>query len=208
MLISDSHQFIFVQIRRAASSSIQSLLRPYVIPKPECRWAHLKSRIGLERDYRKYVFRTHEEMLTAQKLLPAERFQGYFKFAILRTPWERLVSEYEYILSQPSHGRHHRVRRLGGFPEFVRMQIPRRDAYQLNMVCDRQGKLLLDYVGSVETLNQDWRGLCSRLQIPHSPLPLLNTVPHCHYQKYYTPELRTLVAQHWNREIELFGYRF
>jgi len=119
--------------------------------------AHLKSRARLEWDYHKYVFRTHDDILAAKRRMPAEIFAGYFKFAFVRNPWERLVSEYEYILRQPQHGRHARVRRLKNFSEFIRMQIPRRDAYQINMLCDKKGRLLVDFVGKlVQLVAKHW----------------------------------------------------
>ena len=142
MLISDSHQFIFVRVRKTASQSMWQALEPYVLQRPDGRWARFKSRAGLERDYRKYRFRAHEEITTAQKLLPPEKFDRYFKFAIVRNPWRRLVSEYEFILKSPSHGRHGKVKKLGSFERFVDMQIPRRDAYQVNQLCDADGRLL------------------------------------------------------------------
>jgi hypothetical protein len=208
MLISDSHEFIFVLIRKAASSSVQSLLRPYALAAPAGRWAHLKSRAGLVRDYRCHRFRTHDPILEARERMPAERFARYFKFSIVRNPWGRLVSEYEYIRSRPEHGRYRRVVRLEGFEDFVHMQIPRKDAYQANMLCDRQGKLLLDFTGRFESLEADWQTLCTRLDIPHRPLPRRNVTSHRDYREYYDAALHDLVAQHWRRDIELFGYNF
>ena len=208
MLISDSHEFIFVRVRKTASQSMWAALEPYVLPRPTGRWSRMKSRAGLERDYRRYRFRAHDEITTAKRLLPAAQFDRYFKFAIVRNPWRRLVSEYEFILKSPKHGRHRRVKVLGGFAPFIEMQIPRRDAYQTSQLCDPQGNLLMDFVGKLETLDRDWKTICERIDIPHVELPRKNVSVRRPYTDYYTPETRDLVAKHWSREIELFGYEF
>lgn len=208
MLISDSNEFIFVRVRKTASQSMWAALEPYVLPRPDGRWARFKSRSGLERDYHKFRFRAHEEITMAQKLLPPERFERYFKFAIVRNPWHRLVSEYEFILKSPGHGRHQRVKDLGGFEGFIEMQIPRRDAYQINQLCDAGGNFLMDFVGKLETLDEDWKTISERIGIPYRELPRKNVSVSRPYTDYYTPETRDLVARHWSREIEQFAYGF
>ena len=50
------------------------------------------------------------------------------------------------------------------------MQIPRRDAYQLNMLCDRKGLLLMDFVGQLENLETDWETVCNEIGIPYQAL--------------------------------------
>jgi hypothetical protein len=208
VLISDSHDFIFLQMRKVASTSMQAILRPLCIPRPAGRMAHLKSRARLEWDYDKYVFRTHDDILAAKRRMPAEKFTGYFKFAFVRNPWERLVSEYEYILRQPGHGRHARVRRLKNFHEFIRMQIPRRDAYQINMLCDKKGHLLVDFVGKLENLQNDWQTVCLRAGIPYQALPRKNVTQYNNYRDFFDRDSVQLVAQHWAREIKEFDYDF
>jgi hypothetical protein len=208
MLISDSHKFVFVQMRKVASTSMQSILLPLCLPPPAGWLAHFKSRARLERDYRKHLFRTHDDILAARSRMPKETFRRYFKFAFVRNPWERLVSEYQYILNQPDHGRHARVSRLAGFPEFIRMQIPRRDAYQLNMLCDRKGLLLVDFVGQLENLQADWETVCHEIGIPCQTLPGKNVTEHARYQDFYDRSAINLVAKHWAAEIEMFGYSF
>jgi hypothetical protein len=208
VLISDSHEFIFLQMRKVASTSMQAVLRPLCIPRPAGRIAHLKSRARLEWDYHKYVFRTHDDILAAKRRMPAEKFTGYFKFAFVRNPWERLVSEYEYILRKPEHGRHARVSRLKNFSEFIRMQIPRRDAYQINILCDNRGRLLVDFVGKLENLQNDWQTACLRAGIPYQALPRKNVAQYSNYRDFFDRDSVQLVAQHWAREIEEFDYDF
>ncbi len=208
MLISDSHQFVFVRMRKVASTSMKTILLPLCLPRPAGRLAHLKSRVWLEWDYHKHVFRAHDDIRAAQRRMPAETFDRYFKFAFVRNPWDRLVSEYEFLLKKTGHGRHERVKKLGGFKQFIQMQIPRNDAYQTNMLCDRRGRLLLDFVGKLENLQSDWQTVCTRIGIPHQELQRKNASRRKHYQDYYDEESRRLVARHWAREIEMFGYAF
>ena len=208
MLISDSHLFIFVQMRKVASSSIREVLKPLAIAPPEGNLAYWLSRARLQANYQKNVFRIHDDMLSAKWRMPAEKFDNYFKFAFVRNPWERLVSEYEYILAMPKHGRHKRVAQLDCFTDFVRMQIPRRDAYQIKMLSDKKGNLLTDFVGKLENLDEDWRSICSRLKITYRPLRKKNVIRHKPYQDYFDEESGQLVVQHWQREIEIFAYSF
>jgi len=208
MLISDSHEFIFLRVRKVASTSMKAILLPLCIPTPEGRFARLKSRARLEWDYHKYVRRAHDDILAAQRRMPAEKFERYFKFAFVRNPWERLVSEYEFILKSPTHGRHARVKKLGNFKQFIQMQIPRRDAYQLNMLCDRKGELLMDFVGKLENLQNDWQTVCDRIGIPVQVLPRKKFIEREHFRKYYTDDSRQRVTRYWDREIELCDYSY
>ena len=208
MLISDSHEFIFLRVRKVASTSMKAILLPLCIPKPEGGFARVKSRARLEWDYHKYVSRAHDDILAVQRRMPAEKFDRYFKFAFVRNPWERLVSEYEFILKSPTHGRHTRVKKLGDFKQFIQMQIPRRDAYQVNMLCDRRGKLLMDFVGKLENLQNDWQTVCDRIGIPVQILPRKKFIEREHFSRYYNDETMQLVARHWAREIEWFDYSY
>jgi len=208
MLISDSHQFIFLRMRKVASTSMKAILLPYCLPRPPGKLAHLKSRAKLEWDYHKYVFRAHDDIRAARRRMPAEKFDRYFKFTFVRNPWDRLVSEYEFLLRKTGHGRHEKVKNLGGFKQFIEMQIPRSDAYQVNMICDRSGKLQMDFVGKLENLQDDWKTVCTRIGIPHQELQRKNASERSNYKDYYDGESRALVARHWAREIEMFGYRF
>ncbi|MEJ2178416.1 MAG: sulfotransferase family 2 domain-containing protein, partial [Gammaproteobacteria bacterium] len=78
----------------------------------------------------------------------------------------------------------------------------------LNQLCGTNGELLMDFVGKLETLDEDWKTICERIGIPYVELPRKNISVKRPYTDYYKPALRDLVAHHWAREIELFGYEF
>ncbi len=208
MLVSDSHRFIFVHIRKAAGTTIRQHLSPYAIARPDSLWRKFMSRARLTRDYRQEVFRAHEAIGTLERSMAAELMAGYFKFAFVRNPWDRLVSQYEYILRVPTHSRHRRVSAMKDFKDFIRFQARRRDGYQLEYLCDRRGNLAVDFVGRFENLDSDFAQVCRRIGIGYQPLSHSNRTEHGDFRDYYDDEGRRLVAHHWAAEIKQFAYSF
>ena len=206
MLISDSHQFIFVHIRKAAGSSIRDTLEPLSLVKPTDNWSKIKSRfLRTEKDYKKYAFRQHDNINVARRLMPSELFESYFKFAFVRNPWDRLVSEYEFIRRRPDHGRHSKVMKMG-FEKYIVYQSKRFDAHQINMLADKNGNLLMDFIGKFENLHDDWNRVTVKLGIESKELTHRKKAGIKDYNSYYTDESRALVSELWKKDIEAFGY--
>lgn len=154
-------------------------------------------------------------------------FAGFFKFSFVRNPWDRLLSEYRY-----RNYFHHR-----SFHDFVLNKLPKpgwNDQYrhvmpQYDMLHDRQGNLLVDFVGRFEDLQQDFDRVCERLRISDSRLPhrnrsdkksrdlkrkirnllFMNGENKRHNMAdFYDDETRDAVARYYANDIRTFGYRF
>ena len=206
MLISDSYQFIFVHVRKAAGSSIRDTLEPLSIVKPTDTWSKIKSRfLKTEKDYKKYAFRQHDDINVAKRLMPPELFEAYFKFAFVRNPWERLVSEYEFIRRRPDHGRYSKVIKMD-FKSYIVYQSKRYDAHQINMLADKNGNLLMDFIGKFENLYEDWGRVTDKLGIENKQLTHRKKAGIKDYDSYYDDETRALVSDLWKRDIVAFGY--
>jgi hypothetical protein len=206
MLISESHKFIFVHIRKAAGSSMRDTLEPLSLPKPRDVKSKVKSRfLKIEQDYRKYAFRQHDDINVAKKLIPEEIFDSFFKFAFVRNPWNRLVSEYEFIRRRPDHSRHSKVIKMN-FEQYIHYQSKRFDAHQINMLADKKGVLLMDFIGKFENLQEDWNFVTDTLGIENKKLSHKKKAGIKNYDSYYTDETRELVAELWKKDIEAFGY--
>ena len=207
MLISDSHKFIFVHIRKAAGSSIRDTLEPLSLTKPTDTFSKVKSRfLKTEKDYRKYTFRQHDDINVAKRLMPEELFRSYFKFAFVRNPWNRLVSEYEFIRRRPDHGRYSKVIKMD-FEQYILYQSKRFKAHQINMLANKNGVLQMDFVGKFENLQEDWNFVTDTLGIENKQLSHRKKAGISSYDSYYTDETRALVAELWKRDIETFGYK-
>jgi len=208
MLISDDKAFIFVHNRKAAGTSVRRRLAPFALAPPSGRLAKALSRAGLRRDYRRCLFRRHAPIRIAQARMPADRFNRYFKFAFVRNPWDRLISEYEFIRGFPGHARHSRIIRMTSLAEFVDYQATRPDAFQLELLRSDVGELAVDFVGRFERLEDDFTHVCDHLGLAVEPLPRLNASQRRDYRSYYDEATAQRVAEIWGEEIERFGYRF
>ncbi|MBK8976244.1 MAG: sulfotransferase family 2 domain-containing protein [Planctomycetes bacterium] len=209
MLISDSHRFVFVHVPKTAGSTVVRLLRAHAIERPPAGLASLLRAVGLPRDWRRYRFPKHAPLRTAERRLPAEMFHNAFKFGFVRNPWDRLVSDYNAQLRDPTARRHARTSRLGSFARYLRADAPRGLATQRSLLIDGSGAIGVDFVGRFETLAADLAFVCDRLGLPRPPAwPEENRHPHADYRNYYASEDRDLVARHWREDIETFGYSF
>ena len=148
--------------------------------------------------------------------LPAE---DYFRFAFVRNPLDRLLSCYaqkivlygrrmKLPLEFWRYGnRFHRDMTFADFVETV-AGIPDRlsDIHfrSQHTFLYHRGQLMVDFIGRFERLAQDWDQLRQRYSL--GPLPHENRSPHDEPEGTYTPELATLAAQRYARDIELLGY--
>ncbi|MCP4702035.1 MAG: sulfotransferase family protein [Gammaproteobacteria bacterium] len=218
MLISYSNRFIFFHVAKVAGLSIRNALQEYC-EEPE----HFKIArpVRVRRDgspnpmYEAWAGTLlHAKARDAQKELPAAVFKGFYKFAFVRNPWDWQVSMYHFILKRTDHRHHERVSGMSGFEEYLQWVIKTRNPFtrgaaktQKEMVTDRDGNLIVDFIGRFESLAEDFHKACKAIGVQAS-LPQLNRTQHKNYYDYYDKYTKKLVAEHFKDDIELFGYRF
>ena len=218
MLIShEEPKFIFIHIQKTGGVSISNLLRRYSpTTTPGRGLRHISARRALKQ---------------------VENPDDYFKFAFVRNPWDRLVSWYTMIdearkgvadgTAEPMTRRLIKknnlfkyVLRCGPtFDEFVinctEKQWMGNGYYsftfnQLRYLTDKNGEVLVNYIGRFENLAQDISHVFDKLGLEASQLelPHENRSAHSHYSEMYTPETREIVRKRFRRDIEFFGYEF
>ncbi|MEM9532321.1 MAG: hypothetical protein AAGA23_15505 [Pseudomonadota bacterium] len=123
-------------------------------------------------------------------------WQHYVKVTIVRNPWARAVSWWDYAT--------HRLEQDLPFDQaLTNTERP----YWF----DDQGKALAQVYLRCENLKQDYLKFCGDYDIPTTALPRLRRgqrTPDKPYWEYYNDETRQLIADNFRLEIDHFGYRF
>jgi hypothetical protein len=215
MLLSNRYNFLFVHIAKTGGSSMRSALNRirwrdplYPLQFICSRFSHMTGhRLGTK-------FPRHAKIIAAREMLPHDLFLKLFKFAFVRNPWDVQVSAYHHILRDHPHllaGRE-------GFGEYLRYRLdPGRpwDYYidglshpQIDYLIDLDGTILVDFIGRFENLADDYQHVADKIGIS-IPLPhRRGEKARTDYREYYSDELVDLVAKHYERDIEEFGYTF
>lgn len=217
MLLSNRYNFLFVHIAKTGGTSVRAALEPlrwrdpwYYAQFVCSKLSHLSGhRIGTK-------FPRHARIIAAQEMLPEELFERLFKFAFVRNPWDLQVSSFHHIRRE----RPHLMQGMDDFETFLRWKLDPERPYQFHIdtsiqlqveyLVDLHGNILTDFAGKYERLHEDFETACQRIGIKTPALPHKRqaTDRKKDYRSYYTDATRELVAEHFRRDIEAFGYTF
>lgn len=211
MLISHKHRFVFVHIYKNAGSSIRTALLPFTYYNAAHEWTlklYQKARARPPLILNPEPCRNkHSKVPEIVEVIGKKTFDDYFSFAVVRNPWDWQVSLYNYMRKTPMHFQHALANVFPDFPTYLRWRCSEEVRFQKDFIYSVDGRLLVDFVGRFETIDDDFRIICERIGI-RAHLPVTNVSKTRPYQEYYTAELIDLVRKTFAPDIELFGYQF
>ena len=185
-MISHKHKFIFVHISKTGGSSIERALNPDIKLDSSPRTKNTGNTVLKEKHW--YVDRYQQEY--------KKQFDEYFKFTIVRNPWDREVSRWKWRGLALNENHSFKKHLEHAFVDNYSQWICNNDQY------------LMDYIGRFENLQQDFNIICDKIGVEHKQLPHANKTNHEHYTEYYDDETRDIVARRYAKDIEYFGYMF
>lgn len=164
------------------------------------------------------------------KSIYTERWDKAFKFAVVRNPWDRFVSNYEYSRmlvnywhnnidpSKAVYGSHSDYEIVKGmtFEEYVdavyhgkHNLIATGLHHQHQYIC-QSDKIEIDYVCRFERLQSDFDVVCKLIGIDKVILPKVNVSERekAHYRDYYNKKTKNMIGEFYRRDVELFHYSF
>ena len=159
-----------------------------------------------------FTEKQHFTAIESLQMIGAKKWEKVFKFSIVRNPWDKVVSQYFHRLKTNQIG-------LGDyridFKEWVKLTYgeqnpkyyddPKYFMPQLNWLTDNNGKLMVDFIGRFENLENDFRFICNKIGVS-TDLPLINKSEHKEFQFYYDDETTEIVKRWFRKDIETFKY--
>lgn len=215
-MISHEHKFIYIHIPKSAGTSVEKSLVQYASESHGSGWA-----VGTKNWRNKELFNI------------IELHSSYYTFTFSRNPYSRVISMWRFFPTFKDLSLLEVVCKISEFlqtnPEkdysaipdndttFIGKRHPLPGSYPFSDKGNIGYHLLpetyfitdnVDFIGKVETLQQDFNTVCDRIGIPQQELPHHNKTRHKHYTEYYDDETRELVAKVYAKDIEYFGYKF
>jgi len=222
---------IFIAVPKTGSSSIRSQVskrrqlkrNSLHIRDTHCTITQVRDLLYLYyllRRNRNSNYPTDVEQVSSDAELRAqatETFKTFFKFASVRTPWQRVVSLYYRTEGKWPKIRSQKDISFDQFCEQLRSASdtclhPTRCANQLDWMIDETGALAVDYVLRLESLEEGLREIKERtngrLDLKVEYKNVNKASKSGTYRSLYTEKTKNHVAELFKRDIEFFGYDF
>ncbi len=206
MIISPQHRFIFAAIPKTGTHAVRQALREHMGPQDLEQVGLFVNRKLPIPDLAK-VGHGHLSLQQVRPYFRPEDFDGFFKFAFVRNPFDRFISYCAFM-----------TREGGQFeknPQVVMRHFIDNPPWhhvlfqpQHTFVAGADGNLLTDYLGRVEEMQLSYDEAAKRIGIPSRPLDRVNASSRRDYRDYYDEALIDGVAKLYARDLEYFGYEF
>ncbi len=218
-LISHKYKFIFIRVRKTASTSMHVALSKFCGPldivthigdrdqlhskAEQNNWSYLPSKTP--------VFYNHIPAFRIREMIAemdTSIWDDYFKFCFERNPWDKAISLY-YFHNQDGPWSRKELNKFimheGNFPK-TREWVSYTDEDQKNIIVNK--------VFKYEKMDEAFKYLKKRLNLPSDvKMPEKRfkgwmRKDHRHYREVLTNEERERIAEVYNKEIKEFVYEY
>jgi len=199
MPISHKYKAIFVHIPKTAGTSIEKAMNIRKIDESILRSHKLVDIKGV-----KYAPQHFTSNILKRHKITKPYWDSYFKFAIVRHPYSRVLSEYFWVFKQLNEFDSNH------FSVFL-------DSYYLNINSDHKlsqyeyltidGELAVDYVGKFENLDESFEIIKNKIDL-EANLPKIQVSNNkTDYLKLLTKEQKQKIFEIYKDDFTFFGYK-
>lgn len=197
---------------------------PYldVFDKYRCIFIHIPKCAGISVENGLFGTKVGHKRIALFERYNVQKFNDYFKFTIVRNPYDRIVSAFFFLKSggRNERDREWAARNLNDYDNFsdfvyngLRTENVKKALHfqpQYLYLC-KPGSLVpeVDFIGRFEELEKDYNYIQEKLGIQTSDLPHLNKSKRkSDYREFYDEKTRSIVASVYQEDLNIFNYGF
>ena len=212
LVISKKNKLIFFHIPKNAGTSIsKALLKneiyyyPWIITSKLLRKFKQRTDNFFFDNYQRkvFLFTSHESVRTIENKISKKIFDNYFKFAVVRNPYSRFVSRYNYMKLT-------KTLKDSNFSVFLKKHI------ESSQYTDQQYKFLLkndqtigvNEILKFENINTEIYELSKKINFKISEFEKINISTFNNYRDYYDIDSKKLVKTFCEEDLDYFKYSF
>ena len=200
-MISRDFKTIFVHIPKTAGTSVEAAF----------------GKIQMEQKYFKEFGIGKHFSASKMKEDNQDIFEEYYKWTIVRNPWERDLSMYN-MMSKGIKFRHMNFKEFlkkVTTPNVEKLKISHKTNTELNLFSDQRsffldddGSILMNKIVRYENLEIEWKNICKKINKRYEPLPYLRRIKKKPISEYYDQECIDIVAKIRQDDIDYLKYDF
>jgi len=213
LVISKKHKYIFFHLPKNAGVSVsRALIGQEKLLQIKRYFAYISRQILRKKDNfylsikdkELIFFNSHITCYNFYDIFNKKCFNDFQKIAVVRNPWDRMVSRYSY--SKKVNKKFKNVT----FEEFVNFDI-KNNMHVLNQYrfCTKdKTNFCIDKVIKFENLNSDFNEISLSIFGKKDLLKHSNKTEHVEYRNYYNTELKDKIYINFKKDINFFDYDF
>jgi hypothetical protein len=210
-MISYDKRCIFIHIPKCGGTSIENVIwpRPEDLTEANLWWGFVS------KYHNKYQTGGLQHLLARQvrSEVGLEIFNSFYKFTIVRNPWDRIVSQFAYMQTRPDLMDFIGMQPDTEFKAYLGLIQKKQHVQwmpQTDFILDQDGTLLVDKIGRLESIEKDSNevfdilGVCREQDKNfHANRSERKSIDH-----YYDQESAEMVGEIYSSDISYLNYGF
>lgn len=161
----------------------------------------------------------HKTATQYKKIFGPYTFRKYFKFSFVRNPYSRLLSAFLFLKKGGFNERNkewfeNNVKQFDTFEDFVTGWVTTENIFsyyhflpQYYFLYDKRiMNIMVDYIGKVENIEEDFDFVCHRLGVKRQLMSLNQTSGGIDWKSYYNDHTMKIVSGVYKLDFDLFNY--
>ncbi|MEW5837999.1 MAG: sulfotransferase family 2 domain-containing protein [Pseudomonadota bacterium] len=208
-MISHKYRCIFVHIPKTGGTSIEDI----IWPERELRSERDLWMGFVDKYNNKYQTGGLQHLLAShiESEVGTNVFDNYFKFSIVRNPWDKAVSQFAFMSRRKDLMDYIGMKHDDCFKRYLELISKKKHVQwepQVSFVLDDNGECMVDYIGRLELFTQSVTVIMSRLGLDAAVIPHSNKGQRSAYQDYYDTEAKEFVHAMYADDVKTFGYDY